>query len=71
LVDLLKTKQAGVETKKTGAPVAERRVINLMDALRRSIEAEQPKKPAAHPQQHVADQRRDARRCAFVQISSA
>jgi DNA end-binding protein Ku len=47
LVELLKTKQAGVPPQKSAAPVPERRVINLMDALRRSLEAEQPKKPAA------------------------
>jgi DNA end-binding protein Ku len=47
LVELLKTKQAGVQPKQIGAPVAERGIINLMDALRRSMEAEQPKKPAA------------------------
>ncbi len=47
LLELLKTKQAGIQPKKSEAPVTERRVINLMDALRRSIEAEQPKKPAA------------------------
>jgi DNA end-binding protein Ku len=47
LVDLLKTKQAGVQPKETPTAVPERRVINLMDALRKSIETGQPKKPAA------------------------
>jgi DNA end-binding protein Ku len=49
LVDLLKKKEAGVQPKETLAAVPERRVINLMDALRKSIESEQPKKPAAPP----------------------
>jgi hypothetical protein len=47
LVDLLKKKQAGIAPKTTPAVVPERRVINLMDALKKSIEAETPKKPAA------------------------
>jgi DNA end-binding protein Ku len=47
LVELLKKKEAGVQPAETAAPVPERRVINLMDALRKSIESEQPKKPAA------------------------
>jgi hypothetical protein len=40
-----------------GAPVPRARVINLMDALRRSIEGEQFKKPAA-----AASKRRPASR---------
>jgi DNA end-binding protein Ku len=48
LVELLKKKEAGVQPKESPAPAPERRVINLMDALKRSIEGEQPKKPAAH-----------------------
>jgi DNA end-binding protein Ku len=47
LVELLKKKEAGVQPKAMDAPVPERRVINLMDALRKSIEGEAPKKPAA------------------------
>jgi DNA end-binding protein Ku len=47
LVELLKKKEAGVQPKQTEAPVPERRVINLMDALRKSIESEEPKKPVA------------------------
>jgi DNA end-binding protein Ku len=47
LVELLKEKQAGVQPKETPAVAPERRVINLMDALRRSIETEQQKKPAS------------------------
>jgi DNA end-binding protein Ku len=47
LVELLKKKEAGVQPSQSPAPVPERRVINLMDALRRSIEGEQSKKPAA------------------------
>ena len=60
LVELLKTKQAGIQPKKTGAPVPERRVINLMDALRRSIEAEQPKRPAARstPERRASKKKR-------------
>jgi DNA end-binding protein Ku len=46
LVELLREKQAGIQPKATPA-APERRVINLMDALRRSIETETPKKPAA------------------------
>jgi DNA end-binding protein Ku len=59
LVDLLKKKQAGVQPKETPAEVPERRVINLMDALRRSIDAESPKKPVAKP---AAARRRPAGR---------
>jgi DNA end-binding protein Ku len=47
LVDLLKKKQAGIQPKEAPAVAPERRVINLMDALRHSIESEQPKRPAA------------------------
>ena len=39
--------QAGIAPKATPTVVPERRVINLMDALKKSIEAETPKKPAA------------------------
>lgn len=59
LVDLLKKKQAGVQPKETPVAVPERRVINLMDALRKSIEGEQPKKPAARSS---AEKRRPASR---------
>ena len=47
LVDLLKKKQAGVPPKQISTVAPERRVINLMDALKRSIESEQPKKSFA------------------------
>ena len=47
LVDLLKKKEAGIEPQKAAAAAPERRVVNLMDALRKSIEAEAPRKPAA------------------------
>jgi DNA end-binding protein Ku len=47
LVELLRQKQAGIQPKATPSALAEHRVINLMDALRRSIESETPKKPAA------------------------
>ena len=47
LVELLNPKQAGIAPKQGPAPVPQARVINLMDALRRSIESEQPKKQAA------------------------
>ena len=47
LVELLRQKQAGIQPKASPAAPPEHRVINLMDALRRSIESETPKKPAA------------------------
>jgi DNA end-binding protein Ku len=47
VVALLKQKQAGIVPKKGPAAVSQPRVVNLMDALRRSIGAEAPKKPAA------------------------
>ena len=47
LVDLLKKKEAGVQPQKAAAAAPERRVVNLMDALRKSIEAETPRKPVA------------------------
>jgi DNA end-binding protein Ku len=47
VVELLKKKQAGVTPKERPAEASQPRVINLMDALRRSIESERPKKPAA------------------------
>jgi DNA end-binding protein Ku len=47
LVELLKQKQTGIQPKKVSTEPTERRVVNLMEALRRSIESEQPKKPAA------------------------
>jgi DNA end-binding protein Ku len=47
VVELLKEKQAGIVPKKAPAAVSEPRVVNLMDALRRSIGAKAPKKPAA------------------------
>jgi DNA end-binding protein Ku len=47
LVELLKTKQAGLPQRETPATPSAPRVVNLMDALRRSIEGEAAKKPAA------------------------
>src|SRR6202158_3936512 len=47
LVELLRKKQAGIAPKASPAAPPEHRVINLIDALRRSIDAETPKKPAA------------------------
>jgi DNA end-binding protein Ku len=47
LVELLKEKQAGIVPKKGPVAVSAPRVVNLLDALRRSIGAEAPKKPAA------------------------
>jgi DNA end-binding protein Ku len=47
VVALLKEKQAGILPKQGPAPVSQPRVVDLMDALRRSIGAEAPKKPAA------------------------
>jgi non-homologous end joining protein Ku len=44
---LLTEKQAGIVPKKGPAAVSEPRVVNLMDALRKGIAAEEPKKPAA------------------------
>jgi len=47
LVELLREKQAGIAPKTAPSAPPEHRVINLMDALKRSIETETPKKPAA------------------------
>jgi non-homologous end joining protein Ku len=45
-VELLKKKQTGIQPKRVSTEPTERRVVNLMEALRRSIESEHPKKPA-------------------------
>jgi len=47
LVSLLKAKQAGRVIEAPKEEAAPRRVVNLMDALRASIEADKQKKPAA------------------------
>jgi DNA end-binding protein Ku len=47
VVALLREKQAGIVPKTGPVPASEPRVVNLMDALRRSIAAEAPKKPVA------------------------
>jgi DNA end-binding protein Ku len=47
LVELLRAKQAGVIVEPAKAEPTQRRVINLMDALKASIGAETKKKPAA------------------------
>jgi DNA end-binding protein Ku len=57
LVDLLNKKRAGITPKEAPATPSAPRVINLMDALRKSIEGETPKKPAA-----AASKRRPAAR---------
>jgi DNA end-binding protein Ku len=49
LVELLKKKKAGIAPKAAPAPLPERRVINLMDALRKSIETEKPTQPGKRP----------------------
>src|ERR1700687_6234746 len=46
LVELLRRKQAGIQPKATPSAPPQHRVINLMDALRRSFETKTPKKPA-------------------------
>jgi DNA end-binding protein Ku len=56
LIDLLKKKEAG-ETIEPSREVAEPRVVNLMDALRASIDAEKKKAPAPS-----AEARRPAKR---------
>jgi DNA end-binding protein Ku len=58
LENLLKQKQAGITPKEGPTQVPPTRVINLMDALRQSIEGEQAKKSAAAP----ASKRRPASR---------
>jgi DNA end-binding protein Ku len=57
LVDLLNKKRAGITPKEAPGTHSDPRVINLMDALRKSIEGETPKKPAA-----AASKRRPATR---------
>jgi DNA end-binding protein Ku len=49
VVEMLKQKQAGMPVRKEAPVAAPSKVVNLMDALRRSIEAERPaaKKKAA------------------------
>jgi len=42
VVEMLKQKQAGIEPKKETPVAAHATVVNLMDALRRSIQVEQP-----------------------------
>jgi len=49
LVELLRKKQAGVVPKPGPAPASEPRVVNLMDALRRSIGSEATKPAAKAP----------------------
>lgn len=49
LIELLKEKQAGIQPSQAPAEAPAPRVVNLMDALRRSIATDQPKKPAAAP----------------------
>ncbi len=50
VVEMLKQKQAGVPTSKKRAPEPTSNVVSLMDALRRSIAAEdKPSEPAAAP----------------------
>jgi DNA end-binding protein Ku len=57
LVELLNKKRAGIAPKETPVTPSTPRVINLMDALRQSIEGKGPKKPAA-----AASKRRPATR---------
>jgi DNA end-binding protein Ku len=57
LVELLNKKRAGITPKETPVTPSTPRVINLMDALRQSIEGETSKKPAA-----AASKRRPATR---------
>jgi DNA end-binding protein Ku len=57
LVELLNKKRAGITPKETPVTRSAPRVINLMDALRQSIEGKAPKKPAA-----AASKRRPATR---------
>ena len=58
LLAYLKAKQAGLVREQKPLPVAQRRVINLMAALRQSIAAE--KKPAASPERKGAPAREPA-----------
>jgi DNA end-binding protein Ku len=56
VVEMLKRKQAGIPPKKEAPVAAPGTVINLMDALRRSIKAEKPTAKKAKPAEKVARQ---------------
>jgi non-homologous end joining protein Ku len=49
LVSIIREKRADPPMREGGAPPAPRHVPNLMDVLRRSVEAERPRRPAARP----------------------
>ena len=51
MIELIRTKQAGLPAKVDKAPSRPANVVNLMDALRRSVEGETGKgKPAVNPE---------------------
>jgi len=56
LIDLVKSKQEGHKTKSASAPKSSN-VVNLMDALRKSIEAE---KPEPKPKSKTADRKKNS-----------
>ena len=56
LIDLVKSKQEGHKTKSASAPKSSN-VVNLMDALRKSIEAE---KPEPKPKSKTADRKKSS-----------
>src|SRR5262245_19098985 len=49
MIELIRSKQAGLPTKVEKAPTRAANVVNLMDALRRSVEADQGGKRKAKP----------------------
>jgi DNA end-binding protein Ku len=59
VVKMLQNKQAGIVVAKESAPAAPRNVINLMDALRRSVQGgkSKPEKPAKKGKKRVEGQR--------------
>ena len=56
VVEMLKQKQAGVPPKKEAPTAPPSTVVNLMDALRRSVQAERPAAKKGKPAEKVSRQ---------------
>jgi DNA end-binding protein Ku len=56
VVEMLKQKQAGIPVRKEAPVAAPSTVINLMDALRRSVQAERPAAKKGKPAEKVGRQ---------------
>jgi DNA end-binding protein Ku len=71
MIELIRSKQAGQPVKQTKATTKPSNVVNLMDALKRSIDAGDAKEPAKKPKAASAAPKKRAKKATRSQARSA